>query len=140
MQRHVPSLPKYSQINCPSVVAMLFKSVGITSTICLKLILQIGILSIGGFLTLSCDTDTAYRQSLWYDFFFCSFPSELVCIISGRYTPFDIYIIFSAAMICLPSLKFCALVNDTFPKVPSFSHSSRWRDSNLTSQDQFSVF
>ena len=63
-------------------------------------------LFVGGFLTLRCDTDATYKQSLCSNDFFCSLPSVLVCIISGGYTGFDFYRIFSAAMICLSSKNF----------------------------------
>ena len=56
-------------------------------------------------MTLRCDTDATYKQSLCCNDFFGNLPSELVCIIS-EYTRCDFYRIFSAAMICLLSKNF----------------------------------
>ena len=85
------------------------------------------LLPVGGFLTLCCDTDTTYKQSLCSNDFFCSLPSELVFIISGRYTWCNFYHIFFAAMICFQKFqKFCPCVDDKF-LFPKKYHDNWWR-------------
>ena len=56
-------------------------------------------MSVGFFLILHCNMDTTYKRSLCSIEFFCSLPSELVCIILWEYTQCDFYHIFSAAAI-----------------------------------------
>ena len=88
-----------------------------TSTICLKVILQTRAIVHWGFLIL------CIQVVIVLQWFFCSLPSMLVCIISGGYTHCDFYHIFSAAMICLPSKYFV----QTF-LVLHESHDNHWRD------------
>ena len=53
MQKHVPSLQNYIQTNCPSVVQMLFNGIWITfQQFVWTWFCKLGILSVGGFLTL----------------------------------------------------------------------------------------
>ena len=101
-----PSPQHYIGTNCPCIVPMLLKSIGITintSTICLKVMSQTMNIGVWGFLTLCCNMDTTYKQSSCSNIFFCSLPSQVVCIISGGYTRSDFNHIFSATMTYLPS-------------------------------------
>ena len=85
-----------------------------------------GIWSVGGFLTLRCDTDATYNQSLCSNEYFCSLPIKLVCIISGGYKQCDFYRIFSAAIIYLPSIL---CMHCWYNLALNESHDNHWRDS-----------
>ena len=71
---------------------------------------------------LCSNTDATYKQSLCSSDFFCSLPSEVVCIISGRYTRCDFYHMFSSAM-TFTFQNFCACVDDMF----LVSNESTWQ-------------
>ena len=67
-------------------------------------------MSTGGFLTLLCNADAAYKQQLCFNDFFCNLPNELVCIQE------DIHDVISACLFCRHNLftfqKFCTCVDD----------------------------
>ena len=93
----------------------------------------LGILSFGGLLTLCCDTDSIYKYSLCSNYFFCSLPNELICIISGKNTRSDFYHISSTTHDLFTYQKFCTCVDNAFfvPfKLVSWQSLERQREKN----------
>ena len=78
--KNVPYLQNYVQTNCPSVVPMLFKGIGIPlrNSLFESNFVTSDFFSWGSLAHL-CNTDATYQQSLCSNNFFCNQPSEIVC-------------------------------------------------------------
>ena len=92
------SISKVHKIVVKQIVPVLFH---FNSLFYLKVTLHTRDIVCWGLPTLHWDTDATYKQSLCFNDFFCSLPSEPVCIFPGgyRHTLCDFYRIFSATII-----------------------------------------